>query len=271
MSQAVEQSQGTRQWNEVERRLFKPEMVAGLRVSALDPWESRPDCQHNFCSVVPRDDIFKKVILSVVDWGRFGVEGGLEVAVNDNMTRDTGGILEVTGVGPGRVVNGQQARPLVQVGDIVYANLFFVGHRHMLGRRAHYMFDSDRILARLDVEARVAEPIGNTIITRRCEDRMTRAMLGDLVGTHGKKIVLPGSTTDEGVNAENGRDPQKVVYEEVVAVGPGKMDGDLLVKPTCQVGQLVSFSRDSMTTDITLKGQKYTLVPWNHVEAIIPG
>lgn len=259
-----------REWPESKRRLYKPEMVGGCRKSILDPWDPRPDPQHNFVCVMPRDDIYKKVVVTVIDWGRFGVKGDLQVEVGANMHKDTGGVLEITGIGPGRVQNGIQCKPLCQVGDIVYINLFFVGHRHMVGRKIHYMFDMDNILAKLDVENRVATPVGAAIITKANDERMERAMLGGLVGTHGKQIVLHGSTKETGMNAENGRDPQKITYEEVVAVGPGKMDGDILVKPTCKVGDLVSFSKDSMATTMTLKGQKYTLVPWSHVEAIIP-
>lgn len=246
------------------------EIVGGCRKSLLEPGEKRPVALHNHVFVVPRDDVYKKVVVTPIEWARFGVKGELEVEVNTNMHKDTAGVLEVTSVGPGRVQNGIQSQPLVKVGDLVYINLFFVGHRHMVARRTHYAFDMDNILATLDVENRVATPVGASIITKANDDRMERAMIGGLVGTHGKQIVLHGSTKEVGMNSENGRDPQKITYEEVVAVGPGKMDGDILVKPTCKVGDLVSFSKDSMATTMTVKGQKYTLVPWSHVQAIIP-
>lgn len=258
-------------WNEIDQKLYKPEMVGGCPKSALKPWDARPECLHNFVTVIPRDDVFKKVVRSEISLARLGLHDDFEVEVDNTMTKDTGGVLEITAVGPGRVQNGVQYRPLVEAGDIVYANLFFVGHRIMLGRRAHYLFDMDNMLAKLDVETRTATPIGCNILTKPNDERMQAAMIGGLVGNTGKQIVLPGRATSAGLNSEEGRDPQKIVYEEVVAVGPGKWDGTIFVEPTVKVGQLVAFSKDSAATTVTIKGNSYTMVPWGHVQGIIPG
>lgn len=228
----------------------------------LKKGEPVPECQHAYMTVIPRDDVFRWIFPRSVD---------IATIAPSVTGKNSGLVVEVTSVGPGRAQNGVAREPLVRAGDVVFVNQFFVGHRTTVRRRHHYKFDAEQARARVNVEERTIEPIGCALVTRPAQKRMQAAIVGDLVGDTGLPIVMTDDITD-GVDGDDSLDAPRMVYEEVVAVGPGEWQGERWVEPAAKKGQLVEFEKNvRAVTTVTLRGESLTIVPWHCVEAIIPG
>ena len=187
------------------------------------------------------------------------------------MHADVGMIYQVMSIGPGSYDGDvfHHIGATLQDDDICYANSWQGGIHFTFKRRNFQMFAAEDMMARIDrSEQRLPIPILDTVITRPAREKMSVAIWGDLRGMNGKQLVVPSVDQVEGLAADEALDdPSRYVFEEVVAVGPGR-EGQ--PPPPFAKGDLVVLTKGHTTCDLYFKGKPYTLSPASHIQAVLP-
>lgn len=189
-------------------------------------------------SVVPRQDMWDRVRSKLLQG----------VPLSD-MGTDNAVLVEVTGAGAGRQVDGNIVPHDFKIGDIAVMNAHFVGRCLTVHGVQHWSIDSDRILATMNPKDRLPRIVGKRVLTKPNLEWAKRTFTAP-----GSILEVPFD--DDGTFvAGNGHDPARLAYEEVVSVGPG-VEG-------VRVGSLVSVPKDRGSTSLTVHGRTYSIVKAN--------
>lgn len=168
------------------------------------------------------------------------------------------GVVEIVDVGlPAYDRHGRAAQLPWKPGDIALVSMADVRQEFMLENQQHFVCNAECLFARLHKDNRI-EASHDWVITKCSPKRMTLAVTGQ------DRVLLPDSLLYDGMPSGEvtfGRcahcqsliavdihgEPApvtRVVYEEVVDVGPGRMVMGMLRPPDCKKGELVLYSTD---------------------------
>ena len=168
------------------------------------------------------------------------------------------GVVELVDVGkPAYDRYGRAAQLPWKPGDIALVSMADVRQEFPLENQRHFCCNAECLFARLNRDNTV-EPSLDWVITKPAPERMTKAITGQT------KYLLPDSLIYDGMPSGEvsfGRCAQcqslcavdtngtpapvtRVIYEEVVAVGPGRHVYGILREPDCKVGDLVIYATD---------------------------
>lgn len=208
------------------------------------------------CSVVPRPDLFKRV-----------TSRSLYIATAPSLEADEGVLVEVTSVGPGRLSEGTLHESVVRVGDICWVNGAFAGRRVAKDGINHWTCGQERLLARQTKLTGMPIPLSDHLLTipNNAWAQRSRVATSTKIERDGLPTIVVADRVDgeEGYSSDDDpRDPARVCYEEVAAVGPDAPEG-------LRVGSLIAFSRGRASTDLTVCGKKYCLVPMSCFSCLI--
>lgn len=222
--------------------------------SALPEGKHRPIPLRGDVSFIPRPDIFQALSSRSV----------AIIAPEEN--QDDGVTVELTAVGAWRRDRDEELPLDIAVGDIVWTNARFAARRIKVDGVNHWMLHQSLVLGKvIDMSTPCPIAPGDNIITRPAPKWMQFALTGSReVQRDGLPLITiaDGLDGEEGVATDNDRDPSRATYEEVVAVGP-------LYDDVAQVGDLVAVTKQRTATNITVRGEKFTLVPPNNQSTVI--
>lgn len=214
--------------------------------SILQPGQRKPVARMATVFVVPRPKLHEEIRRRSI----------IAVGMVTSMGSDRYVVCEVTGVGPGRLVNGEWQTVPVQIGDIVFMNAFHVGRCNTIHGVQHWAVDAERIVAVMD----------------NMKDALPRLLPKQIATVpnlpwaeyefRGPSSELAVPFDDEGTFlAGNGRNALRLAYEEVIEVGP-EVEG-------IQRGDLVSIPKDHGSIEITVHGYTFTSSKESNVNGVI--
>jgi co-chaperonin GroES (HSP10) len=173
--------------------------------------------------------------------------------------RDKPFLGEVLMAGPGQTVLGQHETMCVMPGDILVCNLHNISYRWQRRGQKVYQLRNGIICALVDKETFDVRPVQDFIIVRRSEERALKHSSGGEIWlpttameTDDTRQLRRGQTGGSGIVAE---------YGEVVDMGPGCWRDGNWSAPLCKRGDLILYDASWGTLPITVKGEKFTLVP----------
>lgn len=195
---------------------------------------------------------------------------------------DAIGVAEIVDVGAPLYDRDGEADQLPwKPGDIALVSMADVRQQFVLDGQELFSCNSDCLFARLHADASI-EPSLDWIITRSSPLRMTHAVQGHT------KTILPPMLLSGGVSSGEvrwgicgechqlttvGGDGKhapvtRMLYEEVISVGPGLKVRGLVRRPDWYVGELVVFSVD-WAIPFTLRGEKLHAVRNLRIEGAV--
>jgi hypothetical protein len=224
--------------------------------SALPPGKFRPTALRAEAFFIPRPDIFHAASSSSL------------VIPEPGESQDDGLTIELTSVGfPPK--DGDDVKAIgVSQGDIVWTNGRFSARRLKVDNVNHWAIHQSLLLAKVINMTLPPEPLGHNLITKPAPKWMQFALTGNAeVQPDGFGLIKIHDDLDgeEGVATDNdARDPSRATYEEVVSVGkyvPAMQD----IRP----GDLVAVNKQRTATNITIRGQRYTLTAMSNISGVI--
>ena len=150
--------------------------------------------------------------------------------------------------------------PPVKRGDIAITNLNSISYR-LPGGGAKHITRGDTIMATVDRETYRVGPVQSYVLVRRNDDRTQRAISkGSIWIPAGPLSTDDVRTLHKAILAE---------YGEVVDQGPGYWHNGQWKQPPCRPGDLVMYDCSYNVLDITVRGEKRTLVHSDQVVKIV--
>jgi co-chaperonin GroES (HSP10) len=182
----------------------------------------------------------------------------IQYQITGSGDRDKMFIGEVLDVGPGITVNGQHESMSVARGEVFLCTLHNISYRLPERGRNVYQIRNGVIYAVLDQETFEVKPVQDLILVKPNEQRA-------LAHQSGGPIWLP----TERMSTDDVRSSAIVLeYGEVVAQGPGRWKDGNWLAPPCKVGDLILYDASYSTLPVTIKGERFTLVPSQQVAQI---
>jgi co-chaperonin GroES (HSP10) len=196
---------------------------------------------------------------------------------------DAIGVAEIVDVGKPLYDRDGEAEALPwKPGDIALVSMADVRQQFVLEGQELFSCNSDCLFARLHPDATV-EPSLDWVITRSSPLRMTRAVYGD-----NKRAVLPPMIITGGLPSGEVRwnvcgecrqlhtvevdgkhaEVTRMLYEEIIAIGPGLIVKGKRRVPDYAVGELVVFSTD-WAIPFTVKGELHHAIRNMRLEGAI--
>lgn len=213
--------------------------------SILKKGARRPIARMGTAMIVARPDLHEAIRRRVI-------HGGLV----PNVGTDNTVVVEVTSAGPGREVNGKFVKSELKQGDIAFMPGFFAGRCHTLHGVQHWAVDADRLFAVMEnLNDPMPRLLSRQVATAKNYDWAEYEFRGP-----GSALAVPFD--DDGTFvAGNGRDPQRLSYQEVIAVGPG-VEG-------VEVGDLVPVPKDRGSYEVTVHGHTFTVCRDNMMGCVV--
>jgi co-chaperonin GroES (HSP10) len=143
-----------------------------------------------------------------------------------------------------------------EVGDHVVLNLFNVGHRLMLAGRPTYSIHAHGIGGVIDPETVTVRPVQHYVLVKPNLERAKRVVTGGSLVLLADSVVQSDDLGSRGLHCE---------YGEVVAVGSGQWLQDGWTEAECEPGDLICFDASHSTIPLTLRGEKFALVPVGNI------
>lgn len=227
----------------------------GAVPSILPPGTRRPRMRSNEVSVIERTDIWSKfrdpLVIRVKGFSTEGVKDML----GTDMAKDNVAIVEVTSAGPGIQVLETFKPNFLKEGDIALINGMMVGRCITVHGHQHWGIPNDKVFAVLDsFDDKFPRPSPGHIFTKPNLAWMQYEYTGS--------YDLPIGFDDEGtVAAGNGTDPQRVAYEEVVAVGENVVG--------IGVGDLVAYVKRYASDSFIYRGRGFNALGQAKVTGVI--
>ena len=141
-------------------------------------------------------------------------------------------------------------------GDHIVLNLFNVGHRLMLAGRPTYSIHAFGIGGVIDPETITVRPVQHYVLVKPNLERAKRVVTGGSLVLLADSVVESDDLGSRGLHCE---------YGEVVDVGPGQWLEGGWTEAECEPGDLICFDASHSTIPLTLRGQKFALVPASNI------
>ena len=214
--------------------------------SCLPKSARRPIARLGTVFVVPRPDLHEAIRRRIIHGG------GSPIVGTDNTV-----VAEVTGVGPGREVDGKFVPSEVKVGDIAFLPGFFAGRCHTIHGVQHWAIDCDRMIA---VQEKLSDPLPR-LLSRQVATVENLPWAEHEYRGPESHLVVPFDDAGTFVAGNRSRDPVRLSYQEVIAVGPG-------VKGL-RKGDLVPVPKDRGSHELTIHGHTVTVCRDNLVGCVV--
>lgn len=153
--------------------------------------------------------------------------------------------------------------PNVRAGDTICCNLNAVSYR--LPYSGRYMIRAPYVMLTIDRESFETRPQRNFFTVRRNDEAVHAAISRGGIWMPTQDL----STDDVEAKRRRRRGGILAAYGEVVAVGPGCWNEGQWQQPACQPGELVLYDASFGTLDVTVKGNKLTVVDSERLVDII--
>jgi co-chaperonin GroES (HSP10) len=185
--------------------------------------------------------------------GPSNIETPVIVEVLAHQSRDKVFFGDIVAQGLGVEVNGQRNPMVGARGDVFIANDNTISYRTHEKGVAFYVFRNTALMALLDPETFVIQPVQHYILVRENE----KAALA-LSSSGGIWLPTTDTTTDDEGERHNGG--LRAEYGEVVAVGPGAWIDGQFKQPKGAPGDMILYDCSHSTLNVTLRGVRFTLV-----------
>lgn len=187
-----------------------------------------------------------------------GLEVPVVVEVLAHQSRDKPFFGDVIQNGPGIEQHGVTNPMVARRGDVIVTNDNMISYRINEVGAVYYLIRNTAIMATLNPESFELAPANHYILVMENE----RAALA--LSSRGAIWVptMDMETDDEATRHNVGL---KGEYGEVLATGPGRWADGRLDKPTQNPGDMILYDCSHSTLSLTIKGQKFTLVPCTNV------
>ena len=196
---------------------------------------------------------------------RFGT--GANYQITGDAAREREFLGEVLDVGPGKLAGPDGSvlpgsAPPVKRGDIMLTNLNSCSYR-LPGSSSKYLFRGDTVMATIDRETYRVGPVTCYVLLQANEER-TRAAI-----SKGAIWIPTGPLSTDDQRAVN--KTIMAAYGEVVARGPGGYQMGKWKEPPCEPGDLVLYDCSYNCLDVTVRGEKKTLVHSDQIVKVVEG